>query len=333
MKFSGNTLLTAILVFTAGITADWCVLNSCRKKRAVPFGALELDAPEVLQRRQTADVEKRQGGGYTYSLTTLPPWAALPYSKCGGSTICPNSWYCQCQNGASSRCLPTTLASGPCSVYAGATAYAQCEFYWPTTDTVHATAFGQCGGYTTANINQAWDTRTVCPEGQHCACSNFWYSQCTSTNLPTTCPGASIYWGCGGQAYTSPKASGDYCGGHCFTVSGMPSACPGGMKCYTETGPSPGFAAICASSSPPAGPDNKSYQPDAKSLCYPVPYTWTGFGAPVCGGAKRDLLANARPYHMTKPSRVPANSPAEATPPTLFSHEYAEATTGQTIEL
>ncbi|EPS43502.1 hypothetical protein H072_2553 [Dactylellina haptotyla CBS 200.50] len=324
--------VAAVIFFVFVAQADWCIYNQCAHKRAVPFGDPELD---VVKREPApaADVERRQGGGYTYSLTTLPNWAALPYSACGGTTICPNSWYCRCQTPGSSRCMP---AAGACSVYAGATSYTQCEFYWPTTDTVHATAWGQCGGYTGANINQAWDTRTVCPDGQRCACSNFWYQQCTPSNLPTTCPGASTYWGCGGQAYSSPTASGDYCGGHCFTVSGVPSQCPGNMKCYTETGPSPGFAAICASSSPPAGPQNKSYEPNAKKLCYPIPYTWTGYGAPTCAGQKmvRGFPALPSPtFRMSKPARVPANSPAEATPPTWFSENNDKPTAGQQITL
>ncbi|KAF3942281.1 hypothetical protein ABW19_dt0204098 [Dactylella cylindrospora] len=329
MVFSKSIILITLLAFSAEVSAGLCGWNRCPTlKRAVTFGS---PARDVIKRAvDGAGLERRQGD-YTYSLTSLPNWAALPYSSCGGTTICPVSWTCKCQTAGYSRCMPSPQAGG-CSSYAGATGYTDCNFYWSTTLSVHAAAYGQCGGYTSTYLDQGWDTRTICPEGFHCSCGNFWYSQCVSTNVPSTCPGASGYWGCGTQVYTSPQSKGDICGGHCFTVSGVNSQCPGGMSCWTQTASSPGFAAICDSTSPSPG----QFQPQAKKCCYPVPFDWTGSGCPLCPGQK---MARGYPelpapgYMMTKPSRVPANSPAEATPATWYSDKYDEPTAGQQVTL
>lgn len=72
-----------------------CIKNACARKRAMPFGD---PAADVVKRAAPGGLEKRQGG-YTWSLDSIPDWAALPYSTCGdvggsGTTICPVNYYC-----------------------------------------------------------------------------------------------------------------------------------------------------------------------------------------------------------------------------------------------
>ncbi|KAF3920228.1 hypothetical protein AA313_de0207008 [Arthrobotrys entomopaga] len=223
-----------------------------------------------------------------YPLASVPFWAALPFSPCGGTTtvdgtptatICPTGFYCHCNNPGNSICLSTQTAGTPsptaCSPYSGTTTCEQCEFYWQTTLSAMATAFQQCGGYSNGILASAWEQQTLCPVNYRCNPFNFWYEQCLpqTFSMPPLQPFS--YWACQSQPFSYATKQGDRCGGHCYTAQSLVGGfCPSAMKCWTQTS-SPGYDAYCYSSSPPGGNW-------ATNLCYPIPYDWPGYGAPTC---------------------------------------------------
>ncbi|EWC47464.1 hypothetical protein DRE_00432 [Drechslerella stenobrocha 248] len=265
-----------------------CVANRCPKKREL-FGDIGQNGP--LLPRQAPDPYST-----IYPLTPIPAWAALPFSTCGGTlttvsagttrttkVICPLEFYCHCHSGTSSLCLPTSTATATdstitstCSPYSGTTTCSQCEFYWQTTLTQMATAYQQCGGYSDGVITEAWDKQTLCPVNYRCNPLNFWYAQCIPATVTQTPPSPAQYWACPSQSFSYPTSQGNRCGGHCFKANGkVDGLCPSAMKCWTKTYSNPGYDAYCYTSSPAGGVW-------ATNLCYPIPYSFPGTGAPTC---------------------------------------------------
>ncbi|EPS44797.1 hypothetical protein H072_1212 [Dactylellina haptotyla CBS 200.50] len=222
-----------------------------------PQGDIFQRAGDIFK-RQDDSCPCRESQDVTYSLAALETYMATPYGQCNvastASNLCPTDYLCVCQaSGVTSRCLPTTVAQNTiCTTYTGPSVQPDVTRWWlSSTLDYGADPSGQCGGSQQATATTTWiTTRTICPQYQACACQTPGYSSCMGTSDPnfkgTTCPVTNEFT----IKLPPPSATarnGEQCGGKGWYG---PTNCSPGASCYTETSPSPGMFAMCATNTP-----------------------------------------------------------------------------------
>ncbi|EGX52405.1 hypothetical protein AOL_s00043g194 [Orbilia oligospora ATCC 24927] len=223
-----------------------------------------LDAVARLERRQEPSCTCPPSADVFYPMNTTSSYMATPYGPCdiavATSYLCPIDYYCACQPSASGMCLPTALeAISACTSYTGPTTRSSVtRWFFASVPTNLAEISGQCGGSTQTQITSFWaSTMTLCPVTQACVCETSGsYSKCVDNDaLPargTACPAdpCSTIKQEFSVSLPPPHATaklGERCGGKCWRG---PTNCPSGASCFTETSPTPGAYAECATANP-----------------------------------------------------------------------------------
>ncbi|KAK6501269.1 hypothetical protein TWF481_009110 [Arthrobotrys musiformis] len=220
---------------------------------------------DLAKRQSSTTCECSQTVDLFYPMETLSDYMATPYGKCditaSTSNLCPTDYVCACQTESSSSiCLPTTVQDTTAcnTLYAGLRVQPDTtRWFFASVPTSLAAESGQCGGTTQTPETEFWaSTMTLCPEWQACVCqSSGAYSKCIDRTDPsysgTACPDACSTIR---QEFTvslppphSTAKLGGQCGGKCWKG---PTNCPIGATCFTETSPTSGAYAECATANP-----------------------------------------------------------------------------------
>ncbi|KAK6518308.1 hypothetical protein TWF506_005468 [Arthrobotrys conoides] len=223
-----------------------------------------LDVVARLERRQDPVCTCPPEPDVFYPISATSSYMAAPYGACdvaaATSQICPVGYYCACQPSTSGMCLPTaTDTVSACTSYTGPIIRETVtRWLFSSVPTNLAAVSGQCGGITQTRETTFWaETMTLCPVTQACVCETGGsFSQCVDITAlesrGTRCPPdpCSTIKQEFIVSLPPPHATaklGERCGGKCWRG---PTNCPAGAQCFTETSPTSGAYAECATANP-----------------------------------------------------------------------------------